>query len=120
MRDVGGVQLELVRFVEYDNCIRQQDRGGEAVCRQREQGDREEAARYSNDGVPDPHPQGYTLQGSGTPANPANATNWNPSFGWTAGAFISTLSDLLTYDHAVGTGQGLMSPATQTDSTARC
>jgi D-alanyl-D-alanine carboxypeptidase len=65
--------------------------------------------------IPDPHPQGYTLQGSGTPANPANATNWNPSFGWTAGAFISSLHDLLAYDQAVATGQGLLSPATQTE-----
>ena len=34
--------------------------------------------------IPAPHPQGYTLQGSGTPQHPANATDWNPSFGWAA------------------------------------
>ncbi len=65
--------------------------------------------------IGDPHPQGYTLQGSGTPENPANATNWSPSFGWTAGGMISTLADLLAYDRALGTGQGLLSPATQTE-----
>jgi D-alanyl-D-alanine carboxypeptidase len=65
--------------------------------------------------IPAPHPQGYTLQGSGTPDDPANATNWSPSFGWTAGGLISTLSDMLVYDRALGTGQGLLSPATQTE-----
>jgi D-alanyl-D-alanine carboxypeptidase len=65
--------------------------------------------------IPDPHPQGYTLQGSGTPAHPANATNWSPSFGWTAGGVISTLQDMLVYDRALGTGQGLLEPTTQTE-----
>jgi D-alanyl-D-alanine carboxypeptidase len=64
--------------------------------------------------IPDPHPQGYTLQGSGTPDHPANATNWNPSFGWAAGAMISTVSDMLIYDRALGTGQGILSGAMQT------
>ncbi|WP_427015998.1 serine hydrolase domain-containing protein [Pseudarthrobacter sp. P1] len=63
----------------------------------------------------DPYPQGYTLQGSGTPEHPADATNWNPSFGWTAGGMVSTLADLLVYDRALGTGQGLLSAATQTE-----
>ncbi len=65
--------------------------------------------------IPAPHPQGYTLQGSGTPAKPANATNWSPSFGWTAGGMISTVHDLLIYDRALGTGHGVLSPATQTE-----
>lgn len=65
--------------------------------------------------IPAPHPQGYTLQGSGTPENPANATNWSPSFGWTAGAMISTVQDLLVYGRAMGTGQGLLSAATQAE-----
>ncbi|WP_231391897.1 serine hydrolase domain-containing protein [Arthrobacter sp. 35W] len=63
--------------------------------------------------IPNPHPQGFTLQGSGTPENPANATNWSPSFGWSAGAMISTVDDLLVYDRALGTGQGLLSQAAQ-------
>lgn len=64
--------------------------------------------------LPDPHPQGYTLQNAKTPGEPVNATNWNPSFGWTAGAIISTLADLLTYTRALGTGQGLLSAQSQT------
>lgn len=62
--------------------------------------------------IPEPHAQGYTLQGSAT-GQPLDATNWSPSFGWTAGGMISTLSDLLIYDHALGTGQSLLSPETQ-------
>jgi D-alanyl-D-alanine carboxypeptidase len=64
--------------------------------------------------IPEPHPQGYTLQGIPPHEQPVNATNWNPSFGWTAGGMISNLSDLLTYDRALGTGQGLVSQETQT------
>ncbi len=54
---------------------------------------------------PNPHPQGYTAPGT-------IATNWNPSWGWAAGAMISTVYDLHTWarDVAVGT---LLSPATQ-------
>lgn len=60
--------------------------------------------------IPDPHPQGYTLQGGAEPDDPTNATDWNPSFGWTAGGMISTLEDLLVYDRALGTGQGSCHP----------
>jgi D-alanyl-D-alanine carboxypeptidase len=63
--------------------------------------------------IPGPHPQGYTLQGLTPATQPVNATNWSPSFGWTAGGMISDLPDLLTYDRAIGTGQGLLEPATQ-------
>jgi D-alanyl-D-alanine carboxypeptidase len=59
--------------------------------------------------LPSPHPQGYTLQNAKTAGEPVDATNWNPSFGWTAGAMISTLADMLTYTRALGTGQGLLS-----------
>ena len=66
--------------------------------------------------LPAPYPQGYTLQGNAaTPSNPSNATNWNPSWGWTAGELISNMNDLLTYDRALGTGQGLLSPASQAE-----
>lgn len=64
--------------------------------------------------IPAPYPQGYTLQGSEDPQHPIDATGWSPSFGWTAGGMISTLADMLTYDRALGSGQGLLSSATQT------
>jgi D-alanyl-D-alanine carboxypeptidase len=44
--------------------------------------------------LPDPHAQGYTLQGQSS-GEPVDATNWNPSWAWTAGAMISTVEDLL-------------------------
>jgi CubicO group peptidase (beta-lactamase class C family) len=59
--------------------------------------------------LPDPHPQGYTLQGNAaTPDNPSNATNWNPSWGWTAGELISTMDDLLVYGRSLGNGRELL------------
>lgn len=65
--------------------------------------------------LPEPYAQGYTLQGdSATPDKPSNATHWNPAWGWTAGELISDLDDLLTYGRALGTGQGLLDPQTQT------
>jgi len=58
---------------------------------------------------PDPHAQGFTLQGGhGTPDTPANTTNWNPSWGWTAGELISSAQDLLTFGRAEATGAGLV------------
>jgi D-alanyl-D-alanine carboxypeptidase len=63
--------------------------------------------------IPAPYPQGFTLQGSGSPSHPANATDWNPSFGWAAGGMISTVGDMLTYDRALGTGAGMLAPDSQ-------
>ena len=63
---------------------------------------------------PDPHPQGYTLQGQDG-GEPRNATDWNPSWGWTAGAMISTVDDLLVYGRALGTGEGLLPPEQQAE-----
>jgi D-alanyl-D-alanine carboxypeptidase len=64
--------------------------------------------------LPDPHPQGYTLQGNAaTPDNPSNATNWNPSWGWTAGELISTMDDLLVYGRSLGNGRGLLGEEAQ-------
>ncbi|VXA92459.1 D-alanyl-D-alanine carboxypeptidase [Microbacterium sp. 8M] len=58
---------------------------------------------------PDPHAQGFTLQGGhGTPDAPANTTNWNPSWGWTAGELISSAQDLLRFGRAEATGAGLV------------
>ena len=65
--------------------------------------------------LPAPYARGFTLQGSGTPDKPADATNWNPAWGWTAGEAISTMQDLLVYGRAIGTGQGLLDPATQVE-----
>jgi len=63
---------------------------------------------------PSPHAQGFTLQSpTATPTAPTNATDWNPSWGWTAGEMISTAPDLLAYGRALVTGQGLLSPALQ-------
>ena len=61
---------------------------------------------------PDPHPQGYTLQGQAD-GEVGNATDWNPSWGWTAGGMISTVDDLLVYGRALGTGEGLLPPELQ-------
>lgn len=66
--------------------------------------------------LPEPYAQGFTLQGDfATPDEPSNATHWNPAWGWTAGELISTVDDLLVYGRALGTGQGLLEPATQTE-----
>lgn len=63
---------------------------------------------------PSPHAQGYTLQANdATPEHPVNATDWNPSWGWSAGEIISTARDLLVYDRALATGQGLLPPTAQ-------
>src|SRR3712207_1256770 len=51
--------------------------------------------------LPEPHAQGYTLQGQDD-GEPINATDWNPSWGWTAGGMISTVDDLLIYGRALG------------------
>jgi D-alanyl-D-alanine carboxypeptidase len=64
--------------------------------------------------LPDPHAQGYTLQGQDD-GEPVTATNWNPSWGWAAGAMISTVEDLLAYGRALGTGDGLLPPEQQTE-----
>ena len=63
---------------------------------------------------PDPHPQGYTLQGQDD-GESLDATDWNPSWGWTAGAMISTVDDLLVYGRALGTGEGLLPPELQAE-----
>lgn len=61
----------------------------------------------------DPHAHGYTTQGQ-EDGKPADATDWNPSWGWAAGAMISDLDDLLTYGRAMVAGDTLLSPEMQT------
>ncbi|OWY62534.1 hypothetical protein B7486_57905, partial [cyanobacterium TDX16] len=63
---------------------------------------------------PEPHPQGYTMQGVDGD-EPADATDWNPSWGWTAGAMISDLDDMLVWGEALATGEGILSPETQAE-----
>jgi D-alanyl-D-alanine carboxypeptidase len=59
---------------------------------------------------PKPHAQGYTRQT--LDGKEAVATNWNPSWGWAAGAMTSTLRDLRIWAKSVATG-GLLTPAIQ-------
>ncbi|MFH5207203.1 serine hydrolase domain-containing protein [Antrihabitans spumae] len=67
--------------------------------------------------IPDPHPQGYSFPSDENEMSaadqkaavdgklkPADQTNWNPSWGWTAGGAISTVGDLTTYIEAVVKG----------------
>ncbi len=70
----------------------------------------EDTSFPTDNSFPEPHPQGYTqqtLDGSETVA-----TDWNPSWGWAAGAMISTLDDLRTWARALATGT-LLEPQTQ-------
>ncbi|WP_367043899.1 serine hydrolase domain-containing protein [Streptomyces sp. Je 1-332] len=59
---------------------------------------------------PAPHPRGYTNQTLS--GEVADATNWNPSWAWAAGAMISNLHDLRHWAKSVATGQ-LLSQKTQ-------
>lgn len=61
-------------------------------------------------GFPDPHPRGYTNQTLS--GETEDATDWNPSWAWAAGAMISDLQDLRRWAKIVATGE-LLSPATQ-------
>ncbi|MEU4115663.1 serine hydrolase domain-containing protein [Kitasatospora sp. NPDC028055] len=61
---------------------------------------------------PPPHAHGYTDM---TPdATVADATDFNPSWGWAAGAMISDLDDMRSWAENVATG-GLLSPKTQAE-----
>ena len=63
---------------------------------------------------PEPHWQGSTMQGVDGDA-PTNSTDWNPSWGWTAGSMISNLDDMLTWGEALGTGEGILSDESQAE-----
>ncbi|GAA2781891.1 serine hydrolase domain-containing protein [Streptomyces rameus] len=65
---------------------------------------------------PRPHAQGYTDQTAD--GKVAETAGWNPSWGWAAGAMISTLDDLRIWAPTVATGRlpdgrRMISPATQ-------
>jgi D-alanyl-D-alanine carboxypeptidase len=67
---------------------------------------------------PSPHAQGYTNRSAECVLADrkcnrlVNATSWNASWGWAAGAMVSTLGDLRVWARAVATGK-LLSRATQ-------
>jgi D-alanyl-D-alanine carboxypeptidase len=65
---------------------------------------------------PTPHSQGYTDQTA--TGKVEDSADWNPSWGWAAGAMISTLDDLRVWARTVATGvlpdgNRMISPATQ-------
>ncbi|MGW3360394.1 serine hydrolase domain-containing protein [Streptomyces bungoensis] len=67
-------------------------------------------------GFPRPHAQGYTDQTAD--GRVAETADWNPSWGWAAGAMISTLRDLRVWAPTVATGRfpdgrPMIAPATQ-------
>jgi D-alanyl-D-alanine carboxypeptidase len=62
---------------------------------------------------PLPHADGYTIDV--LTASVLDATDWNPSWGWAAGAMISTLSDLRRWAVIDATGAGLLTPSTQAE-----
>ncbi|MET3984841.1 serine hydrolase domain-containing protein [Streptomyces sp. PvR034] len=51
---------------------------------------------------PEPHAQGYTMQTASGKVE--DSADWNPSWGWAAGAMISTLDDLRIWAPTVATG----------------
>ncbi|MFH7595961.1 serine hydrolase domain-containing protein [Streptomyces racemochromogenes] len=59
---------------------------------------------------PDPHPQGYTDQTADGKVQ--DAADWNPSWGWAAGAMTSDLGDLRSWAGTLAAGT-LLKPATQ-------
>ncbi|MDX2602039.1 serine hydrolase [Streptomyces caniscabiei] len=59
---------------------------------------------------PEPHARGYTNQTLSGEVE--DATDWNPSWAWAAGAMISELRDLRRWAEVVATGT-LLSPRTQ-------
>ncbi|KOY56377.1 serine hydrolase domain-containing protein [Streptomyces sp. XY332] len=61
---------------------------------------------------PSPHSQGYTDQTASGKVE--DAADWNPSWGWAAGAMISDLGDLKTWARVLATGT-LLKPATQAE-----
>ncbi|MFG2981527.1 serine hydrolase domain-containing protein [Streptomyces sp. NPDC048258] len=61
---------------------------------------------------PEPHAQGYTDQSAS--GKIVNATDWDPSWAWAAGAIISDLQDLRSWARTLATGT-LLTPATQAE-----
>ncbi|MFD9353827.1 serine hydrolase domain-containing protein [Streptomyces sp. NPDC060031] len=59
---------------------------------------------------PSPHAQGYTRQTAS--GKTQDAADWDPSWGWAAGAMISDLRDMRKWAEVLATGT-LLTPATQ-------
>ena len=59
---------------------------------------------------PEPHAQGYTVQTAD--GKETTATDWDPSWGWAAGAMISTLDDMRIWAPALASGK-LLTPQMQ-------
>jgi D-alanyl-D-alanine carboxypeptidase len=70
----------------------------------------DESVFPTNAAFPKPHADGYTTQTLS--GKVANTTNWDPTWGWAAGAMISTLDDLHIWAKSVATGS-LLTRATQ-------
>ncbi|MGI9164498.1 MAG: serine hydrolase domain-containing protein [Mycobacterium sp.] len=68
--------------------------------------------------LPAPHLDGITLQPDGPGGPVRNATDWNPSWTFTAGGMISTLDDMRVWTEALGTGGGLISEEMQREREA--
>jgi D-alanyl-D-alanine carboxypeptidase len=60
--------------------------------------------------LPSPHADGYS---TGADKSVENATNWNPTWTWSAGQMVSTLHDMRIWAQRVATGRGLLTPAMQ-------
>ncbi|MFZ1410884.1 MAG: serine hydrolase domain-containing protein [Micropruina sp.] len=61
--------------------------------------------------LPAPYLSGITEQGA-VEGTTTNATNWSPSFAFTAGQMVSTLDDLHRWADALCTGKGILKPET--------
>ncbi|MGW6455082.1 serine hydrolase [Streptomyces sp. NPDC055078] len=61
---------------------------------------------------PSPHAHGYTNQTAS--GKTEDATDWDPSWGWAAGAMISDLQDLRSWARTLATGT-LLTPETQAE-----
>ncbi|MQY36373.1 D-aminopeptidase [Streptomyces sp. RB17] len=57
----------------------------------------------TGDAFPTPHARGYTVQTAN--GKEVDAADWNPSWGWAAGAMISDLRDLRTWAPVVAMGR---------------
>ncbi|MGR4883261.1 serine hydrolase domain-containing protein [Streptomyces sp. LARHCF249] len=62
---------------------------------------------------PDPHPRGYT-DDTTSGGKIVDATDWDPSWAWAAGAMISDLMDLRSWARTLATGT-LLKPETQAE-----
>lgn len=67
--------------------------------------------------IPDPHARGLTVQGQDDRV-PVDATDWDPSWAWTAGGMISDVEDLLTYGRELVVGGTLLSEEMQAERMA--